>query len=136
MKAAGMEYEDKVMTVEEWAAAKFDPKTAPYGGVPTLLLPNGELLCETFALATYIGMIGDLMYSDALLQARVTEVVMAVDEFFGYWKATVVMTDPTKKQEVRAALFQTTFRKLAENLDASLSRTSKSYAVGDKFTLA
>eukprot|EP01071_Lankesteria_metandrocarpae_P011075 Lankesteria_metandrocarpae@DN5404_c0_g2_i2.p1 len=114
---------------------KAEAKQAPFGRMPVITLPDGQLLTQTVAISYYLGQKCDLMYNDTMMDSRVLELVYAVQDLLQVYFKTIGLDEEPRKK-MREEMFKTTIPAHLARIDDSIGRTSKGYVVGDKITIA
>eukprot|EP01071_Lankesteria_metandrocarpae_P009077 Lankesteria_metandrocarpae@DN512_c0_g1_i1.p2 len=137
MVMGGVDYEVDIMPFEKWPETKTDLKKVPFGRMPVLTLPDGQLLSQTVAILYYVAQKAKMMYNDPIMDARVFELIFATDDIFYIFVKSVGKDEDTQKK-MREDMFTGSgaVANHFELIDDSISRTSKGYAVGDRITIA
>lgn len=102
------DYEDRRLTNEDWKSEKGKP-SAPYRQLPVLIV-DGKPLAQTKAILRYIGKLSQvddhyLYPQDALLAAKVDEVMDAFDDLWILLAPTYRIEDKSQREQARQQLF-------------------------------
>eukprot|EP01071_Lankesteria_metandrocarpae_P011071 Lankesteria_metandrocarpae@DN5404_c0_g1_i2.p1 len=130
-----IDYDFETMAFDKWPATKADANQAPFGCLPVLKLPNGQLLSQAMAISYYLAQKCNLMYNDTMMDSRVFELVHAIQDVLPIFVKSIGLDEESRKK-MREEMFKTTIPAHLARIDDSIGRTSKGYAVGDKITLA
>jgi len=101
---AGVRYTDQRLTIEDFTAVK--PKI-PFGQLPTLKY-NGELICQSMAIARLLANEYGLAGKNNLENAQADEIVDAVNDLFNARVALRKENDEDKKSSMTKKLLEET----------------------------
>lgn len=136
LKAADMPFEDVRFSRDEWIA-KYKAMS-PTGQCPMLELDDGSMLCQSTAINWYVAAKTGFIPSDAVKQARVTEIVGCFDDVFMAVAPTFGITDVDERIAARKALLAPG-GKLHEKLtivNKLLGASGGKFCLGDDISLA
>ncbi|RHY33119.1 hypothetical protein DYB32_001963 [Aphanomyces invadans] len=114
----GVPFEDHRFQREEWPALK---QTLPFKQVPALTV-DGQVLCQSHAIARYAGSLAGLYPTENRLDAcRVDEISDFCEDVMQKVAPSFREADPAKKKAMREELAATTFPEMFGMLDARLA---------------
>nr|UZD11051.1 glutathione s-transferase 1 [Macrocystis pyrifera] len=129
LAVAGVDFEDKRMSFEEFGASKF--KTCPVYEL------DGTEYTQSTALLRYAGKLGGTYPEDALEALKVDEIVMILEDVFINIFSTVGMTDEVAQLEKRKALMAGKVKELLEDVARKADANECSaFCVGESLTIA
>lgn len=135
-KAAGVDYEDKRLTGEEWAAMKSAGK-APFGQMPLLEVDGKVILAQSLAIGRYVANEVGLSPSINMEKAQADMIVDACTDLGMKVMKSHFESDEARKEqyekEAKAAI--PVFLKYFEDILRS-NNGGKGFFVGDKLTYA
>nr|WEU39144.1 glutathione S-transferase [Saccharina japonica] len=129
LSVAGVEFEDKRMSFEEFGASEF--KTVP------VYQMDGTDYTQSTALLRYAGKLGGT-YPECPLEAlKVDEIVMIAEDVFINLFSTMKESDEAKKLELCQTLMAGKLKELLEDIARKVeANTASPYCVGDSLTIA
>nr|WEU39148.1 glutathione S-transferase [Saccharina japonica] len=129
LAVAGVDFEDKRMSFEEFYASEF--KTCPVYEM------DGAMYTQSTALLRYAGKLGGTYPEDPLEALKVDEIVMMVEDVFIPIFDTVGMKDEAKQLEKRQELLAGKVKEMLENIGRKVdANTASPFCVGDSLTIA
>eukprot|EP01031_Cornospumella_fuschlensis_P036959 gene36959-44836_t len=66
----GIDFNDVIISMEDWKAIKQQGNLAPFGQLPCLGLPDGSIIAQTGAIARYVGKLAKVYPENPLAAAR------------------------------------------------------------------
>ena len=129
---AGVKYEDKRITGDEWAA--FKPQT-PYGSMPVLDI-DGKLLAGSGPIARYLAEELGLAGSNAVENCELASLYDVMDDLFAKMATFFFEKDETKKAALKKDLDETQLPKYLGILDKQIKSNSspEGWIYGTKLT--
>ncbi|OQR88597.1 glutathione S-transferase [Thraustotheca clavata] len=129
---ANIPFEDERLTGEQFGARK---QSLPFKQLPTLTV-NGEVLCQSHAMARYAGSLGGLYpASDPLAAYRIDELLDADKDIMNATIAAMFTRDAAQKPALIKDLVENKLPVMLPCIEARLNSTGK-YFLGDKLTIA
>eukprot|EP00914_Ancora_sagittata_P026168 GHVO01051580.1.p1 GENE.GHVO01051580.1~~GHVO01051580.1.p1 ORF type:complete len:215 (+),score=42.56 GHVO01051580.1:28-645(+) len=129
LDARGIAYENVVISMDPKERAHFPTKQVP------VLEVDGKYLGQTIAIMDYIGLLTDMVPTDAWQRAKNMELLNCVDDVCMQLIPGMIEQDPAKKIELQKK-FVEYVRKWLKNVDGILKANGTKYACCEKMTLA
>ncbi|KAL9962497.1 hypothetical protein ACROYT_G031602 [Oculina patagonica] len=130
--AANIEFEDIRLDNEEWPKEKASGRP-PFGQMPFIVTPEGNVLAQSGAIMKYICKQGGLCPADPFDEAWADMITDGVTDLFFSLVKIHFENDEAKKEELKKEFHETTLPTRLEKFDALLKGP---FFLGDKLTYA
>lgn len=84
-------YEDITISMADWPQFKLNPAFAPFGQLPILKLPSGEIIAQSGAIIRYVSKLAGIYPSDPIAAARAdmiyefTQELNMINPLLNFW---------------------------------------------------
>jgi len=135
--AANIEYEDIRLDGDKWAEEKASGRP-PFGQMPFIVTPEGNLLAQSAAIMKYICKKGGLSPTDSFDEAIADMVTDGVKDVFQDVIKFFLEKDEIKKEKLKKEFFENTFPAKLQKFQAILKdrNEGKDFFTGDKLSYA
>ena len=145
-KLAGIPFERENLDHAAWAEASKDLSRFPLGDIPVMSV-DGRVVCESFSIAHYAGVLTNLWPKDAFESTRTLEVFLTIEEAIsGAWgvnfkKTLMNAANPgltaEKQKELREGPFKEHLLFYARRVnDIIVQNGDSGFSVGNSVTVA
>eukprot|EP00467_Chlorarachnion_reptans_P013641 CAMPEP_0114491304 /NCGR_PEP_ID=MMETSP0109-20121206/2926_1 /TAXON_ID=29199 /ORGANISM="Chlorarachnion reptans, Strain CCCM449" /LENGTH=225 /DNA_ID=CAMNT_0001668023 /DNA_START=113 /DNA_END=790 /DNA_ORIENTATION=+ len=132
---AGIKFEDVRIEFKDWGKVK---PTTPWGSLPVLETPSGDILTQCRALTRFVGKKAKLYPSDDLAAAKVDEMMDVCEDLGKLVNDTGKGMEKAEKEKARVeSSTKGPIAAFLKKVDAYIAKNGKDgHVVGDKLTIA